>query len=289
MKTLSCLRSLYSALDYYNQKAEYDTRMIDVCVYLTDDGCTDGTGEAVRNEFGSRAIHLLKGNGNLFWAGGMRFAWNEALKNKECWDYYLLLNDDTVLFENVFDELMSTEEFCKNTYGKPGIYSGITCSPDDHRKITYGGDVFENKFTGRRRRLRASNHPQLCDLTNANILLVSKDIVDEIGILYKGYIHAAADFDYTYMARKAGYPVLITANPCGECAFDHHTDEDKRQLFLSMNLAERKKYVNNPLRSGKDYETLIKRIMPMKYPMTWVFRKMNIYMPRFYYWINRQR
>lgn len=50
-KTLKCLHSLYST--YKN----YDT-------YLVDDGCTDGTPEAVMATFHN--VHIIKGNGNLF-------------------------------------------------------------------------------------------------------------------------------------------------------------------------------------------------------------------------------
>lgn len=39
-KTLSCLRHLYDAQDYYNLKSE---NKINVSVYITDDGCTDNT------------------------------------------------------------------------------------------------------------------------------------------------------------------------------------------------------------------------------------------------------
>ena len=288
-KTLSSLHSLYSALVYYNEKIMEASDKIDSVIYLTDDGCTDGTVEAIETEFADKKINILKGNGNLFWAGGMRFAWNEALKRKDEWDYYLLLNDDTILFNTAFVELMVTNTYCHKRYHKSGIYSGITCSPDDYGKITYGGDIFLNKFTGKRKRLGESDQPQMCDLTNANILLVSKNVANEMGILYGGYIHGAADYDYTYMARKRGIPVLITAKPCGECVFDHKTDKDKRELFLSMSLAERKKYIANPLRSGEDYVTFIRRTMPLKYPITWIFRKMNLYMPRLYYWLNKQR
>ena len=289
LKTLSSLHSLYSALAYYNENTMESSEKFDSVVYLTDDGCTDGTAEAIENEFADKNISILKGDGNLFWAGGMRFAWNEALKRRDEWDYFLLLNDDTILFNTAFVELMVTNAYCLKRYHKSGIYSGITCSPSDYGKITYGGDVFLNKFTGKRKRLGASNQPQMCDLTNANILMVSKNVVNEVGILYDGYIHGAADYDYTYMARKRGFPVLITAKPCGECVFDHKTDDDKRELFLSMSLAERKKYLANPLHSGADYVTFIKRTMPFKYPMTWAFRQLNLYWPRLYYWLNGKR
>ena len=102
-KTLSCLTSLYHALDTYNEKSE---DKIELSVYLTDDGCTDGTADAVRNNFADKKITILQGDGNLYWAGGMRFAWKEALKKHSEWDFYLLLNDDVDLVDILFNELL---------------------------------------------------------------------------------------------------------------------------------------------------------------------------------------
>lgn len=93
IKTLSCLQSLYHALEVYNNKYE---NKIDLSIYLTDDGCTDGTGNAVRENFIDKNITILQGTGNLFWAGGMCLAWNTALRYNKGWDFYLLLNDDVV-------------------------------------------------------------------------------------------------------------------------------------------------------------------------------------------------
>ncbi len=43
-KTVSCLRHLFAA-------AEAAEGSVSLTVFLTDDGCTDGTAEAVRQEF----------------------------------------------------------------------------------------------------------------------------------------------------------------------------------------------------------------------------------------------
>ena len=201
----------------------------------------------------------------------------------------MLLNDDTILMENVFDELMDTHSYCLNKYHQEGIYSGIICAPNNPQKITYGGDIFISKFTGSRRRLGRYNIPQMCDMTNANILLVPSQVVNKIGILYEGFKHAAADFDYTFHARGKGIPVLITSNPCGMCEFDHRTDNDRKSLLLSMSLKERKDFFNHPLHSGEDYMLLVKRTTPFKYPITLLFRKLNLYCPRLFYWLNNKR
>src|SRR6476619_4525822 len=81
--TLACLHTLYE------QKHHCD-------VYLTDDGSYDGTAQGIKAEYPD--VHILQGNGNLFWVGGMHLAFNEAIKNQ--YDYYLWLNDDTFLEPN---------------------------------------------------------------------------------------------------------------------------------------------------------------------------------------------
>lgn len=57
----------------------------------------------------------------------MRLAWKEALKASTPWEYYLLINDDTIVLSNVFEELIRTHNYVLETTGNVGIYSGITC------------------------------------------------------------------------------------------------------------------------------------------------------------------
>lgn len=285
-KTLSCLKSLFEALDDYNNKSE---NKIELYVYLTDDACTDGTSDAVRDKFSDKNITILQGTGNLYWAGGMRFAWNEALKKHNEWDFYLLLNDDTDLLDNLFEELLDTHKFCIENYKQSGIYSGITSSKSDHNKMTYGGDIWKNKFLGTSMRLKPIGRPQLCDITNANILLVSKEVVDKIGIFWKGYIHGRADNDYSNQARKKGIPVLLTANFCGRCDNDHKSSNEIADIVKRMSLSERKKYFSHPIRSNNDYLKYIRRNMPFRYPMVYIGRILNVYFPKFYYKLNSVR
>src|SRR5437899_4628819 len=60
-------------------------------LFLVDDGSNDGTAQAVVNIFPQATI--LTGDGNLFWCGGMRWAFDQAIKNN--YYFYFWLNDDT--------------------------------------------------------------------------------------------------------------------------------------------------------------------------------------------------
>lgn len=280
-KTVKCLRSLKDALIAYNTTAK---EIISIEIFLTDDGCTDGTSDAVSSVYPEENIlHILRGDGNLFWAGGMRLCWREAMKHHAEWGYYLLLNDDVELMPNVFSELFKSELYAVEHAGKEGIVSGITCSKAIPHKMTYGGDVWINRIMATSKRLKPNGQPQLCDITNANILLVPQIIVDKIGIFYEKYRHGQADYDYSFMARKMGYPVILTAEFCGFCEKDHLDKDTIAKKIIAMSLKERKEYFSNPIHSNRDYLRFIRRISPIRVPIVWIGRFLNLYCPKFYY------
>lgn len=285
-KTISCLTSLYHALDVYNENIE---DKIDLFIYLTDDGCTDGTADAVRNNFANKNITILQGDGNLYWAGGMRFAWKEALKNHDIWDFYLLVNDDTTIGDTCFYDLMEVHQFSLEKYNKQGIYSGITCDPNNKEIITYGGRNVENFIAWRTKKIIPNGVPQLCDLTNANILLIPKSVVDKVGIFWDGYTHIGADFDYSIQCNKKNIPCYVTGRICGYCGFDHRNADEEKNKILSMTLSERKEYFNHPIHSSKDIIKFKKRNTPLRYPFVAIGRFLNLYFPRLYYALDNFR
>lgn len=287
-KTIASLTHLFEANDIYNNANTGSE--ITLTIYLTDDGCTDGTANAVRNLCNGRCeLHIIEGTGNCFWAGGMRLAWSEALKQRKRWDFYLLLNDDTIVMTNVFDELLNAHSYSLNTFQKAGIYSGITCAPGNSGQITYSGDVYETSMRGISRRVAPVGKPQLVDITNANILLIDKSVVDSLGIFPDCYIHGCADNDYCMMVRRNGLPALVTANVCGECENDHETNEQECKKLIGMTFKERYNYFNNPLHSDKDYLAFVKRNIPRKYFISLMMRRIRLFFPALYYFINKKR
>lgn len=287
-KTLDCLQHLFEAVEAYNK---IDTRKgnVEMTVFMTDDGCTDGTAEAVRAAFPQQDIHIVQGTGSLFWAGGMRLAWQTAIDSGTQWDYYLLLNDDTNVFTNVFQELLAADEYGYQQTGRHGLSSGICCEPGNPDEITYGGRNFVNQTKGRQVLVRPTGHPQPIDMTHANILLTHHSVVERIGIFHQGFRHSGADQDYGMMAHRHDLPVFSTAHVCGECECDHHSDKEEARQLMQLSLADRKRYVNSPLHSDHDYLLLIKRNLPMRYPVSLILRTIRVYCPSFYYSITSMR
>lgn len=283
-KTTRCLECLFASLDEYNSDKENE--QIELAIYLTDDGCTDGTADAVRNVCKDRELHIIQGNGHCYWAGGMRLAWRKALEEADRWDFYLLLNDDTFMNVDCIETLIKTHHYCIKEYGKAGICSGITCDTKEKNIITYGGYVWTNYMLGLADIVRPNGAPQRCDMANSNIMLVSHEVVEKIGIFYDGFIHGAADYDYSMQARKKGFPVLVTDKICGLCDYDHHSDEQIKEKILSMNLRQRKDYFANPLHSNHDTMLHKRRNTPQRFVLGYIGRMLNLYVPRLYYFVS---
>ncbi len=250
-KTIHCLKSLFEAelpLNY----------LIDV--YLTDDGSTDGTADSVKEMYSN--VIIIQGNGNLFWAGGMRLAWTEA--RKQNYDGYLLLNDDTFLYPDALIQIRNTHNYSIGNYQQGGIYVGTTNDPIT-KEYTYGGHCLLNRITGHSKKIEPKSELiQSCDFANANILFVSKNVVETIGILSKRFTHVLADYDYTLNAGRKYFPVLVCSNYCGSCEDDH----DKPWLSNKNKLSDRIKYLKSPKHLAyKEYLFFTKYHFPFSLPL----------------------
>lgn len=263
-KTLACLSSLFEAKLPSNY--EFD-------VFLTDDGSTDGTYEAVREKYPH--IHTIKGSGNLFWAGGMRLAWKTA-KQQEDYDAYLLLNDDVVLHPDFLHNLIKTEEFSIAKTGKTGIYSGATID-EDTQKVTYGGSKIKtNHFVLKMDMLSPDTTPKECEITNANVLWISKEVVNKIGIFDDKYTHGIADYDYSYQAHKNEFPVYLAPNICGTCSDDHGKNWRKGNVPLKARIA----YLKSPKGLAySEYLYYIRKNFPMFLPYSFTMLWLKTFFP----------
>lgn len=268
-KTRSALVSLKAASENYMKTGD-----LEMDIYLTDDGSTDGTADMVKTL--DPNIRVVQGTGSLFWAEGMRWAWKEALKGN--YDGYLLLNDDTTVFIELFFELFNAHSYCKSELKKEGIYVGAT--RNNNGDLTYSGSIILNKFLATQRRLAPNGTFQVCDLGNANIMMVPRAVVDKIGILSPGYAHGKADYDYTLMAKRKNIPTLVSSIYLGQCENDH---VDFYKDFSRISIAERKKVLYKP--TAIDFASQLKfnrKFFPLRYPFVWFFGYFKVYFPRIY-------
>lgn len=269
-KTLKCLEHLYIALNSYKNSNE-----LTIKVYLTDDGSSDGTSLAVLDKYPKTTI--IQGSGNLFWANGMISSWQNAQKGQ--YDGYLLLNDDTIVYPYVFEELFRAHKHCVTNYKKTGIYIGAT--ENDSKELTYSGAIVTNYLLASIKVVVPDGSTyQKCDFGNANIMLVHKDVIKKIGILSQGYSHGKADYDYTMKAKKANIPSIICPNICGNCDYDH---DHSYVGWETKNVFERKKSLYSP--TGVDFRSQLRfnrKFFPLRWPIVFALGYFKILFPKLY-------
>ena len=199
--TLACLRALYQ------QNITFE-------VYLVDDGSSDGTSEAVKANY--PAVNIFQGDGNLFWVGGMRLAFSEALKND--YDYYLWLNDDTVLEPDALPNLLNTH-YCLSQRGYPNsIVVGSVQDPLTG-KLTYGGRVrSRTRWDRKLQPVEPGLEPIECDTIQGNCVLIPYSVAEKVGNIDAAFIHTLGDLDYGLRARKLGCSVWVAPGYVATCS-----------------------------------------------------------------------
>lgn len=220
--TLNGLRTLYKAIETLGDGYIFD-------VYMTDDGSTDGTGEAVSKEFPN--VKITKGDGTLFWGGGMRKAWQSAIDSNIKYDYYMWYNDDSLLYENALQLIMNTND-------KSDIYVGAFC---DNRGVpSYGGKK-------RGKRVTPNGEWQEIELMNGNLVLIPRCVYESVGMIDKNFIHGEGDFDYGLRARRNGYKVLLSK--CFIGIAERHDEIIPKYCSRDKTFVERWKTLHNPMNS----------------------------------------
>jgi len=195
--TMRCLECLMSQLDGKSG------------IFLLDDGSTDGTGDAVRKAFPQ--VSVIDGDGSLYWASGMRKAWEIAISGCQNWDGYIWLNDDTELRADAVERLFSVGDGEKIVVGELENSAG---------EIVYG--LREGGFfTG-------------------NCVLVPSKAYKRLGMICGDYSHAWADYDYAAQAKRAGIGV-VSAGVVGKAEW-----HPNRPGLMGMSLKQRLLLLRDP-------------------------------------------
>lgn len=221
--TLKGLHSLYAAINNVGKGYSFD-------VYMTDDGSTDGTADAVSKEYPQTKI--LQGNGSLYWCGGMRKAWQSAIESRINYDYYLWFNDDTILYSHAIKALLNESLL---HHDKSIIVGSMQFK--NHSGVSYGGYV-------RRKIIKPSGKVIKVDYFNGNLVLVPAFVFERIGNLDSHFTHGHGDTDYGLRAGEEGIDNYVVGEYLGEC--DRHV-KPKKCWDPAVNLKERLKNLYLPI------------------------------------------
>lgn len=206
--TLRCLKQLYS---------QQTKEVMDV--FLCDDGSSDGTFEAIKNNFPD--VYVIKGTGQLFWNRGMLTSWKKACSTKD-YDAYIWLNDDAYLNTDAIKEIID----CSNACDNKSIVCGVFCS--EKKEFSYGGRDKDGLA------LIPNGTMQDVYWLNGNCVLVPKYVMDKIGLLDNMFQHHLGDFDYGLRAKEAGISIVTTRKYLGVCIPNPAKNNRSRKNGLSI-------------------------------------------------------
>lgn len=178
---------------------------IEFSFIVADDNSTDGTLEELQK---IPNVIIIRGNGSLFYSGGMRLAIEEARKTDGEYDYCLLFNDDVNFLES------SIEDLCKKDNSV--IWVGPTS--DEKGGLSYGGIVKLSKWRPKTEIIMADTpEGRVCDTFNANCVLIPWKIFMQLDNIDPIFTHSMGDFDYGFSAGKKGFLIKVSDQFVGEC------------------------------------------------------------------------
>ncbi len=170
---------------------------------VVDDGSTDGTEEMLKSL--PYQIDVVKGDGGLFWNRGMHRAIQYTKEHYPAYDWYMLMNDDTMFFPGVFDRMLPA---LRQNEVKVGAICG------ESGELSYGGIKYVRGI--RYRKMGPEATEVHFDTFNANCALIPQEIFGRVGI-DPYYQHSIGDFDYGLQISRLGYDIRVFGEYVGEC------------------------------------------------------------------------
>jgi GT2 family glycosyltransferase len=163
-------------------------------VLFIDDGCTDGTWDAIKDY---KPLRRIKGDGTLWWAGAMQKAYKWLSKNGVTdTDMVMIANDDAILSNDFLEK--SLRGWQKNTIMMPSVFVG---------DLAVDGCAYVDWKTGN---MGLSKTPNCC--STRCVILSAKDFL-RIGRWHPVLLpHYFSDSEWTYRAVKMGIKIIKGEN-----------------------------------------------------------------------------
>ncbi len=202
IRTLKCLEHLVGQILAPHIKIE---------AFLVDDGCSDGTGDEVKKRFDW--VHVIEGDGNLFWGGGMRLAYLTARKSSD-YAYFLWLNDDAYLAPDSLQRLINLHQ--EQVIGQQceGVVVGKLV--DEQGKPYYGG-LSKIPCLPYFRRCPVNVHVTDCDTFEGSCVLIPRKVAESVGDIDSTFRHLRGDLDYGLRVVKKGFRIWQIQASVGVC------------------------------------------------------------------------
>jgi GT2 family glycosyltransferase len=229
--TKRCLEVLFE------QFHEISPSLAEYSVIVVDDGSSDGSGTWIEQHYPQ--VNLLRGDGTLWWSGGINKALEFGLNQIKA-DYFIWWNNDIIPGKDYF--LNAATLISK---GNPQIIFGSKIFLAQQRDIIWSmGGLFnpksgEKSMIGTHKKNSDAYEKQIdCDWLTGMGTITHNSVYRETGLLDEhNFPQYHGDADFTFRAKKSGYsiitdPSLIIYNDTRHSGLKH--DERFMQLWRSL-------------------------------------------------------
>lgn len=195
-----CLRSL--------RKLEYEQ----MDVLLIDNNSSDQSGSKLKREF--PWVKYIQADKNLGFAGGMNVGLRREINN---YDYFLMLNNDTIVNNGLIKELISVGESRPDI----GILSPLILDQDSGL-IHEAGREFE-KWTLLFRNHNNGKHPDdMHGVRNVNsvsgcCMLIKRELIKDVGYFSESFFFGGEDVEICMRAKNNGWKIAVDT----DCSISH--------------------------------------------------------------------
>ncbi len=194
-ETLECLRSI----------AESDSTGLQLHVIVVDDGSTDGTAEAIEQQFPE--VEIVRGDGSLWYTAGTNRGISAALKHEP--DYILAINNDQVFDEKCIVNLVNYAERHPRS-----VVGGLLLNRETPDKVFQVSPRWELWNGGYRHWYKQTietipDRPWEVEIIVGNCVLYPAAAVREVGLMDERRLPQFGDAEYTPRMRRAGWQLLI--------------------------------------------------------------------------------
>lgn len=192
-------------LRFLQSIARIDRTDLKIHVIVVDDGSTDGTSEAI--EKGFPEAEIIRGDGNLWYAGGVNRGIEAALRHQP--DYVLIINDDTIQERKFLQYLIE----CAGKYPR-SIVGPLLLLWDEPEKLFQTSpkwDVWSGGWKHWQNQTVSTipQKPWEVELIVGNCILFPVEAIKENGLMNEERFPHFGDAEYTPRMRRNGWRLLI--------------------------------------------------------------------------------
>ncbi len=211
LNTIYIVMTTFNRINYCIEciKSIYNQSYKDYEIILVDDNSSDGTFNKISKIFPE--VILLKGTGDLWWAGATNMACDYALKKEA--QIVLTLNDDLILDKDYLKVMFEAYKKEPNS-----LIGSLSISYEKTPKLLFAGVISHSYWTARTE--KRGDYFKPYSFNNKGLLptvflpgrgtLIPKKVFKAIGLFdYHNFPQYYADHDFSIRAQRNGFDLYV--------------------------------------------------------------------------------